>query len=304
MKQTFFIFSFFLILLSCGGADINRSDSQELPDDSAQLRIAVMPTLDCLPLYLADSRGWFEAAGIDVSLFPYQAQMDCDTAVERGTVNALVSDLVRVQQMNDKGMDLQVVSSTDAHWQLLTSRTARIKQLKQLDNKMMAMTRFSATHLLSDKVIDSSKVQPERVFLIQINDVSVRLNMLRTEILDALWLPEPQATEARNSKAYILADTRLMGYQLGVVAFRKRAATRRQTELFRKVYDEACDSINEYGLQSFSEIIKEKCGVGMNTIDSLPEMKFRHASVPRSIDSLRVFEWITISKSGNHVEKR
>ena len=211
--------------------------------------------------------------------------MDCDTAVERGTVDALVSDLVRVQQMVDKGM---VTGGVVYGCPLAATyfRTARIKQLKQLDNKMMAMTRFSATHLLSDKVIDSSKVQPERVFLIQINDVSVRLNMLRTEILDALWLPEPQATEARNSKAYILADTRLMGYQLGVVAFRKRAATRRQTELFRKVYDEACDSINEYGLQSFSEIIKEKCGVGMNTIDSLPEMKFRHASVPRSIDSL------------------
>lgn len=291
MKQIIFLFSIVLLMLSCGSGT-EDSNANELPDDSASLRIAVMPTLDCLPLYLADERGFFEQAGLDASLFFYTAQMDCDTAIERGRVNAVVTDLVRAQRMMDNGQDLQLITSTDAYWQLVSGRKARIKQLKQLDNKMMAMTRFSATHLLSEKAIDSARVDSERVFCIQINDLDIRLNMLHTDIMDAMWLPEPQATDARNIKAHVLLDTRQMDYQLGVIVFRKRAATERQVKAFERAYNQACDSLNENGLMTYADIIREKCHATIQTIDSLPPMQFSHVKLPREADIKRATEWL------------
>ena len=281
-----------LFILSCGNSGENAGAEKELPDDSVQLRIAVTPTLDCLPIYIAKECGLFDKQGLDVNLKRYQAQMDCDTAIVGGTANAIVTDLVRAQRMMDRGLDLQFVTSTDAFWQLLAAKRARVSQLRQLDNKMVAMTRFSATHLLTDKSVDSSKVKPERVFQIQINDVDVRLNMLRTEILDALWLPEPQATDARNAKANVLLDSRTMDSRLGVVAFERRAATQRQTALFKKAYNMACDSINERGLQAYRDIIREFCHATDQTIDSLPDMKFAHAAEPREVDRKRALTWL------------
>lgn len=292
MKTSIFVLFMSIFLLSCGGSGENVSFKNNQPDDSVQLRIAVTPTLDCLPLYVAKKCGAFDEQGLDVALIRYQAQMDCDTAIMRGSANAIVTDLVRVQRMVDSGMDLQLVTATDAAWQLLSAKKARINQLRQLDNKTVAMTRFSATHLLTDKTVDSAKVLPERVFLIQINDVDVRLNMLRTEILDALWLPEPQATDARNAKANVLLDTRTMDIRLGVVAFERRAATHRQIESFKKAYNIACDSINERGLQAYAGIIREYCNATKQTIDSLPNLKFSYASEPREIDRKRAFTWL------------
>ena len=291
MKLSVYLFALSLFLLSCGGS-AGGEQKDGVPDDSVQLRIAVTPTLDCLPVFIAMECGVFSEIGLDVNLKRFQAQMDCDTAIMRGSANVVVTDLVRAQRMKDNGLDLELVTATDASWQLLAAKKARISQLSQLDNKMVAMTRFSATHLLTDKSVDSGKVQPERVFQVQVNDVDVRLNMLQTEILDALWLPEPQATAARNEKANVLLDTRTMDLRLGVVAFERRAATQRQVELFKKAYNIACDSINERGLQAYRDIIRTFCNATDQTLDSLPDLHFEHAAPPRATDSLRAVKWL------------
>ena len=52
--------------------------------DSAALKVAVMPTLDCLPLYVAQHYNLYDTLRGGVRLKYYKAQMDCDTAMERG----------------------------------------------------------------------------------------------------------------------------------------------------------------------------------------------------------------------------
>ena len=63
--------------------------------DRASLKIGVMPTLDCLPVYLAYEDSIFLKQGVTVHLYRYNAQMDCDTAIARGRVEGTVTDLVR-----------------------------------------------------------------------------------------------------------------------------------------------------------------------------------------------------------------
>lgn len=56
--------------------------------DRAALKIAVMPTMDCLPIFLACDDSIFQQQGVDVHLRRYTAQMDCDTAIERKRVES------------------------------------------------------------------------------------------------------------------------------------------------------------------------------------------------------------------------
>ncbi|MBQ9671444.1 MAG: ABC transporter substrate-binding protein [Prevotella sp.] len=303
MKKILVLLSALLFLMSCGQST-PQGIKEEMPDDTVQLRIAILPTLDCLPICLADAHGFFEQYGLDVDVLPYQAQMDCDTAIERGWANGIVTDLVRAQRMKDNGLQLEYITATEASWQLLTNPTARIKQLRQLDDKMLAMTRFSATHLLSDKAVDSVRLKPERVFRIQVNDVNVRLGMLSAGIMDALLLPEPQATAARNQNALKLLDTHQLDYRMGVVAFSSRAATARQVEAFKKAYDMACDSINELGVHKYQDLIMKCCRVQQSTIDSLPPVIFRHSSNPRAVDIKRATDWLKMKKEPANVENQ
>ena len=75
-----------LVLAACGQSyeetkRLSRQQRLKLwREDSAALKIAVMPTLDCLPIYVAKERQMFDTA-VDIRLKRYRAQMDCDTAL-------------------------------------------------------------------------------------------------------------------------------------------------------------------------------------------------------------------------------
>ena len=271
--------------------------------DSAALKVAVMPTLDCLPLYVAEYYQLYDTLRGGVRLKFFMAQMDCDTALERGRVEGMMTDLVRAKRMEMRGMKLRYPTVTNAHWQLIANRNARVKQLKQLDDKMVAMTRFSATDLLTDRVIDSVKLDRDRVYKVQINDLSVRLLMLQNNEMDALWLMEPQATAARTMKHGVVYDTRKEDLQLGVMAFREKEMRHQergqQLELFVKAYNQACDSINKYGVLRYRDLIVKHCKMKANMVDSLPnDIQYVHARGPREQDIALVEKWLGIKKTG------
>lgn len=265
--------------------------------DSAALRVAVTPTLDCLPLFVAEASGLLQSDGLDVSLLVYTAHMDCDTAVARRAVDGTFTDLVRAERLRRQGVPLKYATSTNLSWQLLSARSARIRQLRQLDDKMVAMTRYSATALLADRAVDSAKLKSERVFRIQVNDVCLRLSMLETNTIDALLLPEPQATQARNARAHVMFDTRQMNLRLGALAFRDDAMNdslrHQQIRRLLTVYDQACDSINDHGLSYYRDLIVSRCSIKSTTADSLPQnIRFDHAKAPRQSDIDVALDWL------------
>ena len=241
-----------LCFVACAGRGDNTQTDNEKDtreSDSASLRIAVMPTIDCLPLFVAEEEGMFERHGVSVSLYPYQAQMDCDTAIRNGWVDAMVTDLVRAERLKSQGVQLRYLTATDLQWQLLAGKHARLKKLGQLENKMIAMTRYSATAMLADVLVDSASVINEHVFRIQVNDLGVRLQMLETETMDAMFLPQPQATAAKLLGAEVLYDTQwndvCMGAMVASEASQCDTLRQRLTKGMLKAYGEACDTINK-----------------------------------------------------------
>ena len=276
---------------------LSRLERQRLAkEDSAALKIAVMPTLDCLPLYVAREYKWFCDGKTDIRLKYFTSQIDCDTAILNGRVEGAVSDLVRVARMNKSGAKVKPQIATAAYWQLLTNRNSRIRQLNQLDDKMVAMTRYSVTDMLADHVVDSAKLKSERVFKVQINDVNVRLQMMLNNEMDAMFVTEPQATLARLAKHKVLLDTRKMDWHMGVIAFREKPMKdvdrKRQYDVFVKAYNQACDSINKNGIARYAHLMEKYCRTRSAVLDSIPKTKFPHAVGPREKDVLRAEKYI------------
>lgn len=264
---------------------LSRAERRRLAkEDSLALKIGVLPTLDGMPLYLAKTRQWFDSMGVDIRLKVRNAQLDCDTALAGGSMEGAVTDIKRMDYLRSKGTDIAIAGKTNAYWQLIANRTARIKDVGQLGDKMVAMTRYSATDYLTDKALEESKISSQ-VFRIQINDVTIRLRMLLNNEMDALWLTEPQATTARLYKNVVVKDSRKMGEELGVVAFRanclKSKERQKQIEAFVKGYNRACDSLNKYGLSNYSDIVETYCHADAKTLKALPKLTFGHIAMPK-----------------------
>ena len=303
MKKLLWIIMILSLVVGCGQSyeetkRISRLQRQKaMREDSAALKVAVLPTLDCLPIYLAKDHQMFDTA-VDIRLKLFTAQMDIDTALANRRVEVGVSDLVRVERLKKQGDSLKYLTSTNAYWQLVTNRNARILDLKHLDDKMLAMTRYSVTDLLGDLAVDSGKLKSERVFRIQINDVNVRLKMLENNEMDALILTEPQAAMARMLKHKVLMDTRKMDMEMGVIVAQRKGMSgeerARQLRAFMRGYNKACDSINQYGIASYAPLITKYCHVKPEALKQIDkDLKFHRIALPREEDVERAKNWLS-----------
>lgn len=287
------LFAILLLVTACGQSydeqqRLSRAERYRLfREDSLALKIAVMPTLDCLPLYIMKDHQCYDTAQLDLRLKFFNAQMDCDTALQNKRVEGAISDLVRTERLKKRGLQLDYLTATNAYWQLFSNRKARLKRLNQLGDKMVAMTRFSATDYLTNLTLDTVKTQA-RVYRVQINNVFLRLDMLLNNEIDALWLTEPQATKARIMDNPMLRDSRDFRLSLGVIALRHAGVTgkhrQKQLRAFTKAYNAVCDSINEMGIQHYSDLIKKYCKADDKTIKALPKLHFQHLAAPKSKD--------------------
>jgi len=126
----------------------------------------------------------------------------------------------------------------------------------------------------------------------------VRLKMLENNELDALLVTEPYATQAILAKNKVLFDTRKSDMQMGVFVFRTEGMDdknrQHQMKVFQEGYNEACDSINKYGVRNYRDVIRKYCVVTEQTLKNLPDtLKFQHAAPPRQIDIERAQKWLS-----------
>lgn len=282
------------MLAACGESyeekrRITRAEQIRLAKaDSAALKVGVTPTLDCMPVFLAKEHHLFDTLGVDIRPKLFTAHLDIQDRLEKGKLEAGFTDLVRAERMMKRGTPLYYVTATNTYWQFITNRKSRIKELRQLTDKMVAMTNHSVTDMLAQMCVDSVKLKQTDVFRVPINDVYVRLSMLQNNEMDAMLMTEPQATTARLYKNPVLMDTRKIDLRMGAIVMRERVMSdqnrKKQLDAFVKAYNMACDSLNMNGWERYKDIMMKYIQMDEKTYQALPKLKFEHAQTPRQKD--------------------
>ena len=63
---------------------------------------------------------------------------------------------------------------------------------------------------------------------------------------------------------------------------------------FLKGYNEACDSINKYGVKNYRSIIRKYYIITDQTLKNLPDtLKFQHAALPSQKDIETAQQWLS-----------
>ncbi len=290
------------LLSACGPSKeearrLSRAERQRLArEDSAALKVGVLPTMDCLPIFLAKERRLFDTLGVDIRPKAFTAQLDAEEALRKGRIEGCMGDVVRAERLMKRGMQLRYVAATNTYWQFISNRKARVRELRQMTDKMVAMSNHSATDMLAQMCIDSAKLKRDDVFRVPVNDVNIRLLMLKNNEMDAMMLTEPQAAEARLFKNPVLMDTRKKDLLMGAIYFNEKALKgkdrQKQMEAFVKAYNMACDSLNRNGLKPYADIIWKYMKADKEVVEELPKMNFPHAAKPRQKDIDAARRWL------------
>ena len=291
-----------LTFVSCGKSDKElqaERQAQKLAEREAYqkaYKIAVMPTMDCLPAYLLKDSLLYDTAKVDIRLCWFNAQMDCDTAMIGGSVQAAFSDLVRTERLKHRNKVLMhYLTDTNLNRQLIADKDSKLKQLSDLSDKIVAMTRFSGTDLLTDMAVKKAKPKYQ-VFRVQVNDVLVRLAMLQNHEIDAYWFAEPQITKALSADNNSLFNSEDAGVHLGVVAIMDKVRRQDEEAAFAAAYDKAVEQINKNGVKYYSALIQKYMKVDESVVRALPDIKYTKIGPPRKADLLMARNFLSSGK--------
>ena len=293
MKRILYIILPFVIagLFSCN----DSKDDSVVEYDSTALHVALVPTMDNLPLYYAKETGIYDSLGLNVELLTYSSAMDCDTAFTNGEADGVVSDIVKANIWRSRGDSVKVVMRTDLNLFLMSTHSSRIKSVNNIKEKIMAITRNSALDYMADKVMEHIKLPLLQLNKPQINDIALRCKMTDQNQYDGAFLPEPYAMEAENNGAHrLISSSELIG-NLSAVIFHDSIVAKRNDDIHKLVegYDIAVNRLNvlnERGDKDMIYTIKTKfINEIPDTILSYPV--FKASSMPDAKIVSSTAEW-------------
>lgn len=156
---------------------------------------------------------------------------------------------------------------------LFTNVRARIKQTKQLTDKMIAVDRKGSERLYAEQIADSAEIA-DKVFYVNILSMPIRQHMLMNNSIDAVVVTEPVAALLCAAGHKALRHNVRRNERMGCLV------TARGNEDIQKIYNAACDSINKYGIHHFDSVLTQRMNVTKQALRHLTTKKMEKMSTP------------------------
>ena len=178
------------------------------------LRFGVLPVIQALPVFLAQDRGLFAAAGLQVELVPFRTALDKDVALRAGRIDGYFGDLFTPILLKAGGTDVRIVARNyrpgpnSRSFAVLAAPNSGLKTAADLAGVPVAVSSNSIIDYLTTDLLARAKVPRDKIAVIEIKNIALRLQMLLAGQVKAATLPEPLATLAEKKGALALADDR------------------------------------------------------------------------------------------------
>jgi len=222
--------------------------------EKAKVKVAVLPTMDTVPLYAAMDAGYFAKEGLEVSTVSAASGADCVAKLVSGEVDFAFSSYTpffaaKAKKAADLKLVADATSAAPGNAVVVTMPNSGVRNIRDMSGKRVAITaKFTMSHLLVESQlklngVDSSSIQWVELPFPQMAD------KLAKGQLDAAFLTEPFLQQAaKGVGAYPLFDTAsgptadipLTGY--GATATFVNG-NRRTVEAFQRAMKRATDEV-------------------------------------------------------------
>jgi NitT/TauT family transport system substrate-binding protein len=188
-----------LALLTLAGCGLLGDEpAQQTP---SKIKVAVLPTMDVVPLQLAIDSGIFRQEGLEVEQVTAASGADCVAKLASGEVQVAFSSWTPFFVAKAKGAaDVKLVadgtSAAPGYAVVVTMPNSPITSIKDLAGKRIAITaRLTISHLLVQAQLKAAGVDPDSVQWIELPFPQMAERLAQSQI-DAAFLVEPFLRQA------------------------------------------------------------------------------------------------------------
>ncbi len=258
------------------------------PAGPVTLRIAVLPILDALPMYVAQQEGFFTAHNIIVEFIPAGAAAERDQIILAGQADGMINDPISTLLYNKDSIQVQVVrfartaTNVFPQYRVLASAQSGITRVDQLSGVPIGISEGTVIQYVNERLLTAEGLAPEQILTIAVPNISERMQLLASGEIQAAVMPDPLSNLAIQQGAVVVTDDTLHPeYAYSTYAFRQPVIEQQPQAIrsFLAAIDEAIDLINA-DPTAWDALLTEQGLVPASLIGSYAIPTFPSASVP------------------------
>jgi NitT/TauT family transport system substrate-binding protein len=241
-----FALIFSLTLAGCGPTTPEASGP-------VTLKLAVIPVLETLPLYVAQSEGLFEAQGLQVEFIPAASAPVRDQLIASGEADGMINEVLTTMLNNRDQVQVQIVryartATAEAPlFRILASAKSGIRDAQGLKGVEIGVSQGTVIEYLTDRLLQAEGLSPNEIKTVAVPGISDRMALLESGELSAAMLPDPLSSLAVLQGAVVaLDDTSHPEYSFSTITFRKAVIDQHPQAIrsFLAAMEEAVTMIN------------------------------------------------------------
>lgn len=192
------------------------------------LKIAVLPIIDTLPMYVAEAEGLFAKHGVTVELIPVASAPERDQLLAAGQADGTINETLAVMLFNKDAVQMQVVryalrpGEGYPHFRILASSQSGITVSPELKNVEIGVSQGTIIEYVTERLLQTQGLAPDEIKTIAVPKIPDRMALLGSGELSAAVLPDPLASLAMSQGAVnVVDDSMNPEYGFSVYSFRK-----------------------------------------------------------------------------------
>ena len=159
--------------------------------DSTTLKIGIMPSVDYLPIAVAQEQGFFKRP---IKLVRFSSPMERDAALQTAEVDASVTDYMGAMLLHAKGLPISLSVACQGSFRLVFGRDDKLTDIPHLRGKHIGLSSNTLIEYATERALVDATGKPFSYTRVEVQKIPIRLEMLRSGELDAAILPEPFAS--------------------------------------------------------------------------------------------------------------
>lgn len=250
MRVMLVVAIFGLILSACSSIQ----SSMSRPVEPVTLKIAVLPILEALPMYVAEQQGLFQKYDVSVEFVPVASAPERDQVISSGQADGMINEAASTMFYNKDEPQVQIVrfsrtaTPDEALFRILASGQSGIIDVTGLKGAKIGISEGTVIEYLTDRLLQSQGFSEVEINKVAVPKIPDRLALLESGELDAGMLPEPVSSMAvlQGSKV-ILDDTTLPEISFSTITFRNEVIDQHPEAItaFLAAIEEAVVEINK-----------------------------------------------------------
>ena len=281
------------------------SATVEQPSDET-IRVGVLSIADSLPIFAAEQEGMFEAAGLNVEVYPFKSSVDQSKAVEAGELDIVMNDMIVQSLMKKADTDTKVINMafgadpTEGRFVVVAAPNSGIEKPEDLIGKRVAISTNTMMEYLMAQYEDYFDLDASGIELVNMPDLMLRVEtLLQGKDIDAAILPDPLATFAISKGGVAVVDDTTLdeNYSQSVYLATNEFMSKNKSELktFVKVLQDSMTDINEHP-DKYRALLMEKARVPEELQETYPIPTFSPGTVPSEQEVTRLEAWMVEKK--------